>query len=223
MTTDRNSAERLGTILIADDHDVVRQGLALVLLRGLRAAAVLEAATFDDALKRLADPGVFLAIFDLGMPGMTGPGDLTKVRRLRPDVRVIVLSGSEDRRDILAALEAGAHGYLVKSERTSVLVKRIQFILDGDIYVPPIIANLPPESTSEPALGPLDPKAAAPLLTERQREVLKLIIEGMANKEIATELGVAPGTAKLHVAAVLRTIGVKTRTRAAAIGKKFLD
>ncbi len=223
MATNRSNAERLGTILVADDHDVVRQGLATVLLRDLGAKAVIEAATFDDALKQLADPCVFLAVVDLGMPGMTGPGDLTKIRRLRPDIRVIVLSGSEARGDILAALDAGAHGYLVKSERTSLLIERIQRVLGGEIYVPPIIAELPAASKNEPAKAPLGQRNDLPSLTDRQRDVLRLIIEGMANKEIAAALGVSQGTVKLHVTAVLRAIGAKSRTHAAAIGKKFLD
>lgn len=216
-----NGVDRTGTILIADDHDVVRQGLGHVLRRDLRAGQIIEASTFDEALERLVDRSIFLAIFDLGMPGLENLGDLAKVRRQRPDIRVVVLSGSKAREDILAALAAGVHGYLVKSERSEQLVKQLQMVVDGQIYVPSTLAELPPEVSAEPAIEPqVQPDPAA--LTARQRNVLSLIIEGLSNKEIAKQLDVAEGTVKMHVAAILRAIGASNRARAAAIGKQFL-
>lgn len=218
----KSSAQRPGTILIADDHDVVRQGLGHVLRRGLGAASVAEAATFDEALALLADRSIFLAIFDIRMPGLESPRELVKVRRLRPDVCVVVLSGSEARADILAALEAGVHGYLVKSERAEMLVKRVKGVLGGEIYVPPGLAELPSDVSIAPATMPGGPPDG-PSLTKRQKDVLRLLIEGLSNKDIAKRLDVAEGTVKLHVAATLRAVGANNRTHAAALGKKFLD
>ncbi len=163
----KNGVDRTGSILIADDHEVVRQCLGYVLRRELAAEQVIEAATFDEALERLADRSIFLAIFDLGMPGLEGPGDLAKVRRLRPDMRVVVLSGSESRGDVLAALEPGVRGYLVKNARTEILVKRIRPVLDGEIYVPPVVAELPREAPATAASEPRKPSPASSL-TARQ-------------------------------------------------------
>lgn len=218
--TRESSVARQGTILIADDHEVTRQGLGHVLRLGLSAARFVEAGTFDEALEQLADTDIFLAVFDIGMPGLTSPRDLVKVRRLRPDIRVVVLSGSQERVHILAALEAGVHGYVVKSERSATLVKRIQHVLAGEIYVPPVLAKLPDEVRSGPAIEPQAPHAAA--LTPRQKDVLRLIGEGLSNKEIANRLQLAEGTIKMHVAAILRTIGASNRAHAAVIGKQFL-
>jgi DNA-binding NarL/FixJ family response regulator len=210
--------QRLGTVLIADDHAVFRFGLAAVISRSLGAERVVEAAHFDDALATLADAQVQLAICDLNMPGLRSPADLAQVRRRRPDVRLVVLSGSEDRRDIMGALDAGVHGYIIKSVRTEVLIERLKYVLSGEIYVPPIIAELP--RASPPAAPARDVLSAQ--LTERQIDVLKLLIDGRSNKQIAQSLKLAEGTVKMHVAKLLQTIRADTRTHAAAIGKQIL-
>src|SRR2546423_12762509 len=115
-----------GSILIADDHAVFRYGLALVLREGLGASKILEAERFEQALELLAEPDLALAIFDLGMPGLSNASELEIVRRRRPDVRVVVLSASDTRDDILAALSAGVHGYVVKSHATDAIVAHLQ-------------------------------------------------------------------------------------------------
>src|SRR4051794_15198392 len=105
------SAEISGTVLIADDHEIFRFGLAQLLRASMGVKNVIEADSFEEALRQLDDPDLTLAIFDLGMPGITGPHDLLLVRRRRPEVRVVVLTASEARQDILSALEAGVHGF----------------------------------------------------------------------------------------------------------------
>lgn len=225
MTRAENTAQHTpattGLILVADDHELIRRSLAQILNREFPGSRVVEAAHFDEALKVFADPNVYLAIIDLTMPGMTGPQDLAKLRHMRPEVRVVVLSGSDARTDILAALTAGAHGYIVKNERTDAVVARIKHVLSGEIYVPPCIAELVHQS---PAPVPVRENLTLPpeVLTPRQREVLELITEGMSNKEIGRRLGVAEGTVKMHVATILKTIGANNRAHAAAIGRRFV-
>ena len=152
---------------------------------------------------------------------MNSPRDLMRLRLARPDVRVIVLSGSEARSDILAALEAGVHGYIVKSERTEVVLRRIRGILAGEIYVPPSLADVSEEMLEQPVAPPVE-DASLDVLTPRQREVLQLITEGLSNKEIGRQLTVAEGTVKMHVATILKAIGANNRAHAAAIGRRFL-
>ena len=205
-------------VLIADDHEIFRAGLAEVLRTELGAKRVIGAGCFEDALAQLNDAELTLAIFDLGMPGLESVRDLVQVRRRRPDIRVVVLSGSTDREDILAALEAGVHGYLVKNQRTDELVGRLKHVLSGEIYVPPILALLPPvvlTAADQPG------KAVHPL-TSRQRQVLELIAEGLSNKEIADRLSLSEGTVKMHVAATFRAIGASNRAQAVAIGNEYL-
>jgi DNA-binding NarL/FixJ family response regulator len=211
--------QRLGAVLIADDHAVFRFGLGSVITAHFGASRIIEAGHFDEALAALADAELGLAIFDLRMPGLARAGELAAVRRRRPDVRLVVLSGSEARQDILAALDAGVHGYIIKSIRTELLIKRLQYILSGEIYVPPLIAEVPRERTAEPQTGASNCQAQ---LTDRQIDVLKLLVDGRSNKQIALALKLAEGTVKMHVATLLRTINADNRTHAAAIGKQVL-
>ena len=224
MARDENPAHgepgKPAVILIADDHELIRRSMAEVLHREF-ASRVLEAGHFDEALGLISTPELYLAIVDLRMPGMQSPLDLARLRHARPDVRVIVLSGSEARLDILAALKAGVHGYIVKSEPTELMITRIRHVLAGEIYVPPCIAEMRgdlAEKTAAPGVS----QAHLDVLTPRQREVLHLITEGLSNKEIGRRLGVAEGTVKMHVATILKSIGANNRAHAAAIGRKFL-
>lgn len=211
-----------GVILVVDDHELLRRSVVQVLQLEFKASRVVEAEDFEAALKVIVDPAVYLAIVDLTMPGMTNPLDLAKMRALRPDLRVVVLSGSDARSDILAALTAGAHGYILKSERTGSVVTRIKHVLAGEIYVPPCIADLPAGNLHNHVHDTSAPDAQSEVVTPRQREVLQLITEGLSNKEIGRRLGVAEGTVKMHVATILKAIGANNRAHAAAIGRKFL-
>ena len=218
---DAKPPKRIDTVLIADDNEVFRFGLASLLRHSLGVASVVEAETFADALARLGDPRVNLAIFDLGMPGLAGPKDLAEVRLRRPEVRVVVLSASEARVDILEALDAGVHGYIVKSERTDSLIERLRYVLSGEIYVPPALAERP---SHPPEKADVRKTGALPLetLSDRQRQVLQGLVEGMSNKEIARSLALSEGTVKMHLAALFRALGASNRAHAAALGKQML-
>ena len=210
-------------ILVVDDHQLIRQSMAQVLRAAFSQTEVLEAETFAEALVHFADPALGLAVVDLSLPGMDRPRDLEKLRRARADVRIVVLSGSQVRSDILEALEAGVHGYIVKNERTEMVVARIKHVMAGEIYVPAILAELasvPPPAAAGPV--PAQPKPPMDFLTPRQREVLELIGEGYSNREIGRRLDVAEGTVKMHVATIFRSIGASNRAHAAAISKKVL-
>jgi DNA-binding NarL/FixJ family response regulator len=222
-----------GAILVADDHAVTRFGLIQLFRDALAADRIFEAQTFSEALDRLRDASIRLAIFDLGMPGLDSPMNLAQVRKARPDIKVVVLSASERRTDILAALDAGVHGYLVKSANMDRLVSRIQHVLAGEIYVPSSLAELPCADAT-PRFAPTGAVMApnAPMngngdeisvLSDRQRQVLEGLMMGLSNKQIARELDLAEGTVKMHVGALFRTLGAQNRTHAVALGKKLLD
>ena len=164
---------------------------------------------------------VSLTILDLGMQGFAGPQEITRMRLLRPDAQVVVLSASDSRKDILEALSAGAHGYIVKSQNMDQLVERLRHVLSGEIYVPAVLADLlpgPVEATASDRGAQPEQKA----LSSRQREVLKGLVEGKSNKEIARALNVAEGTVKIHLAALFRVLGATNRAHAVAIGKQLI-
>jgi DNA-binding NarL/FixJ family response regulator len=206
-------------VIIADDDEFFRMALAAILIDRLGFSEVVQAASLDEAVEKLSTRAdIDLALFDLAMPGMETPASLRAVRDCFRKLRVAVVSGSKSRRDILAALDAGAHGYVPKGLGVSELTHALKLIVDGVIYVPPSIAVLP--ATESPVQPDLVPPAESALatMTPRQRDVLKLLVQGMSNKTIARELELGEGTVKVHMAALFRTLGVRTRSAAAVAG-----
>jgi DNA-binding NarL/FixJ family response regulator len=219
----------LGTALVADDDEFFRIAIRSILVDRIGVAEVIEAASLDEALERLSNqPEIALALFDLAMPGMESPASLAAVREHFPNMRVVVVSSSQRRRDILMALEAGVHGYVPKTLGVEDLAKALELILEGFVYVPASLSQLPstrvgadrPRADQPPVSA--DEEALAGL-TPRQREVLELIVAGKSNKEIARALNLGEGTVKVHLAALFRNLGVNNRAAAAAAGARLLS
>jgi DNA-binding NarL/FixJ family response regulator len=201
------------SVLIADDHELFRSGLRQLLIDDLGASDVREAETFDQAVELLtADGAGDLILVDLRMPGMSGAEALAALRDGFPDAKVAVVSAWEEKAEIFAALNAGVHGYIPKSLPASEIAAAIRAILDGRIFVPPVIGRREPGQAAE-ANAPLD---AAEKLTSRQKDVLTELLKGKASKEIARALDIAEGTVKIHLAAIYRALGVRTRAEAIA-------
>jgi DNA-binding NarL/FixJ family response regulator len=201
--------------LIADDHELFRSGLKQLLLDVLNIEEVREAETLDQAIEILTDEGGGdLVLVDLHMPGMSGPEALAALRDGFPEAKVAVVSAWDGRAEILAALSAGVHGYIPKSLNATEIAAAIRSVLDGNIFVPSILGKR--------EAGELRPAAPAPerlgdeKLTARQREVLGELLKGRASKEIARALDIAEGTVKIHLAAIYRALGVRTRAEAIA-------
>jgi len=220
-----NASDFCGSILIADDHEVFRFGLVHLLTNSMKVSKIYEAGRFEEALELLRHKDLVLAILDLNMPGLGQPSDLAKVRAARPDIRVVVLSGSEGRQDILGALDAGVHGYIIKSQGLAALVDRLRYVMSGEIYVPPVLAERAPACEVPVAAIAARVESLPPTvsLTTRQKHVLEGLVEGLSNKEIALKLGVSEGTVKMHIASLLRIIGAANRTHAAALGRQLLS
>lgn len=211
--------------LVADDDAYFRMAVGAILTRQLGFTDVMEAASLDQALECLGEnAGASAALFDLSMPGMRTPSNLRAVRECFPNTRVAVISGSSSRSDILLALEAGVHGYMLKSLSITELTNALQRIFKGDIYVPPSLADVSStagEPVSERVIAPAAelPEAASPL-TPRQQDVLDLLVQGKTNKEIALALKLGEGTVKIHMAAIFRYFGVNNRAAAAVAGAR---
>ena len=221
-------------ILIADDHALVRQGLRQLLdddELGLPNASgdltFLEADGFDAALEVLATKGADLLLIDLSMPGMAGANSLRALREAHPTTKIVVITGWEDRATMLDCLGAGVHGYVPKSFATDQIVKAIEVILGGGVYVPSEIANLNGSEVNgvggkekpHPALPPIVPGLAR--FTKRQLDVLQLLGQGRSTKEIARALELSEGTVKVHLAAIYRGLNARNRTEAVALASKL--
>jgi DNA-binding NarL/FixJ family response regulator len=218
--------------LIADDDAYFRMAVGAILDRQFGFSEIIEAGSLDEALERLGEhPNIGVALFDLSMPGMRTPTNLRTVRECFPDTRVAVISASSNRRNILLALEAGVHGYMLKSLSITELAAALQTIFGGGIYVPPSLADissLPVETGDEEQSKPAFERVELPApeqepvspLTPRQQDVLDLLVQGKTNKEIALALGLGEGTVKIHMAAIFRYFGVNNRAAAAVAGAR---
>jgi DNA-binding NarL/FixJ family response regulator len=211
--------------LIADPDDYFRLALETILRARLGFSTIYHVTTLDEAFDRLIKhPEITLSLFELNLPGVSGATSLTAVRDCFPNVQVAVVSTSIHRRNILMTLDAGVHGYVPKSAGPAELTAALKLIVDGIIYVPPSMASTPSLVLEGPVLNALPPKCAAPsdTLTQRQREVLELLLKGKSNKEIARALSLGEGTVKVHMAGLFRALGVNTRAAAAVAGTQML-
>jgi DNA-binding NarL/FixJ family response regulator len=213
-----------GTVLIADDHGLYRSGFGFLLRDRVGFRSVIEAATFDAALDRLAEtPNVELALFDLAMPGITGPEGLSVVKEAYPGIRVAIVSGSEERNDVVKAVAMGLNGYVPKSLPDDEIVGALQDILDGRVFVPRFMTSGAMVHHAKEAVGDSssgskgDPGGGATYksISPRQRDVLDCVRRGLSNKEIARELDIAEGTVKIHLAALFSHYGARNRTELA--------
>ncbi len=203
-------------VLLADDHPLFREGVKPVLYRLEPQLSLIEAVDYPTAFAAMHEIGeVDLALIDLYMPGMSGIEGVTRFRLAFPGTPLVVVSASEQVEDIHRLLAAGALGYITKASSSEVILNALRLVLAGGIYIPPGLL----EHTGHYAFE-LDPSQPPPL-TMRQMEVLRELIKGQSNKQIATALQVTEGTVKIHLAAVFRILRVNNRTEAVLIAQRL--
>jgi DNA-binding NarL/FixJ family response regulator len=206
-------------VLVVDDHALVRDALRGVLKELREDASVVEASDWHQAMQQIEkSPDFDLVLLDLGLPDRDGFEVLTELRERYPAVSVVVLSGRQDRESVARALDLGALGFIPKSARREVMLSAFNLIFSGGMYIPPEILA---ERGPAPMQAPGEPKspegqiAGADLgLTDRQLDVLALLMQGKSNKAICRALDLAEPTVKNHVTAILRTLDATNRTEA---------
>lgn len=187
--------------MLVDDHPLVRAGICAII--GLQPDMTIVG-EFDDAqaaLSNIPATNPDIVLMDLRLPGMSGLEAIRFLHSRFESVRVIVLTTYEGDEDIHQALEAGAASYIIKGMKHDRLLQGIRRVYSGNRYLPPEISRAVEERSPDE-------------LTAREREVLLLIAEGMSNRDIAAELGIAEKTVKCHVGVILSIFGVKDRTNA---------
>lgn len=215
-------------VLVVDDHPLMANAVKLALY-GMDKSAGVEIADDLAPAVRLARqlPGFDLCLLDLGLPEADGIEALLTFRAACPELPVVVLSGHDDRASILAALDAGAMGYIPKSSPVPVMINAIRLVMSGAVYVPPEALRARAGADDDPQSAPAhhDDSAAtvsAQLgLSTRQTEVLELLLKGLPNKLIARRLEISDNTVKIHVSSVLRALGVSSRTQALLAAHKL--
>jgi DNA-binding NarL/FixJ family response regulator len=209
-------------ILVVDDHPLILEALQHVLRQLDADVQCFEAQSADAGRQLLAThPDAGLLLLDLNLPGVSGTDLLVELREAYPTIPVVVISGSDRREDVLQAIDAGAMGFIPKRSTNQVMLQALRLVLSGGVYVPmEAFAQRGEASEPAPAASPPDTEVRATTtprdlgLTERQAQVLALLLHGKPNKLICRELGLAEGTVKIHVAAILRALNVSTRTQA---------
>jgi DNA-binding NarL/FixJ family response regulator len=228
-------------ILVVDDHPLIREALRGVLKELGDDVEILEASTAAECMWAMEQKGdIELVLLDLGLPDRSGFDILADLRGGYPSVGVMMMSATEDSNTVKKALDLGAQGFICKSAPRAVMLGAVKLVLAGGIYIPPQIldassSDLPASGTTSatgaggaappglPSLSAASPAEIA--LTERQVDVLSLIMEGMQNKEICRELDLAEPTVKNHVTAILKALKGTNRTeaviRVSALGWKL--
>jgi DNA-binding NarL/FixJ family response regulator len=208
-------------VLLVDDHPLIQEAVGNVLKRLDTGVQVHVASDCQSGLRLAADVEPDLLLLDLHLPGVSGIAALKMWRTRFPAVPVIVLSATNDRQTVLAALEAGAAGFIPKSSSNEVMLHAVRLVQDGGKYVPP--EALPhlgcPRSMQPERLDEFSPEGLS--LTGRQMDVLRLIARGAPNKVICRELGLAERTVKTHITAIFRALHVTSRTQAAIAAAKL--
>lgn len=189
-------------IMIADDHPVVREGLAALINRQEGMAVVAEASDGVEAVGTFHQCAPDVCMVDLRMPKMNGIQVVSAIREKVPDARIVILSTYDGDENVYQSLRAGAKGYLRKDASRDSLVECIHSVYEGKSWVPPSMALKLADRVSESELSP------------RELEVLQLMVNGKTNKEIGASLGIGEGTVKIHVNHLLKKLAVRGRTEA---------
>ena len=205
-------------LLIVDDHALLRDALAGSLSNHFNGASIEQADSLNACLNYLQDGNdPDLIIYDLNLMDHQGASGIDKIREVSADIPVLVISAEQDKQTILACLSAGAAGFALKANPKEDFIHSVEQVLAGQIYFPDMHQS-PMNNDSSIS------REALETLTNKQLQVLSLIAEGYANKEICQRLHIAETTVKTHVSEILRKLDVKNRTKAAlAVDKNLID
>jgi two-component system nitrate/nitrite response regulator NarL len=210
-------------VMVVDDHTLFRRGLIALLAAEANITVVGEAGDAGEAQRRAAELQPDVILLDNHLPGVNGIDALPGLREAAPRAQVLMLTVSEDERDLAAALRGGARGYLLKTVDSDMLAAAIERTARGESTVSPEMTGKLvnafqslPGATAPPSSNPADIDAEpAPSLSPREQEILAQIALGASNKEIARTLGIAETTVKIHVQHILRKLGLSSRVQAA--------
>ena len=200
-------------IMLVDDHALVRAAIRQA-LEGPDAEVVGEAHTAEEAIEMAARLRPEVLLLDIDLPGMSGIEAVRELAPRLPDTRIVMLTVSTDRRDLLDAIRHGAVGYLTKDLTGEALRRAVHGLRRGDLAMSRSHAAQVLEHLQRGGV-PAATDALAGLLSSRETEVLRLLSEGLTDREIATALAISPRTVESHVSSVLRKLGVRNRAEAA--------
>ena len=192
-------------VLVVEDHPLMQEILPAMVRKAFGQTLVHLAGNLDEAFERASHYShLDLVLLDLGLPGCSGIESLKKFRQEYPDARIVVVSAMDDRDAILASFEAGAVGYIPKTSRPDVIIAALKVVAAGGTYVPPEVLGSTAAGTTHSELS------------DRQFEVLQLMLTGLSNRDIAKRLGISENTVKHHAGVIYGVLGSNSRAEAMA-------
>lgn len=201
-------------VLVADDHPLFREGVVQTLSSQADIEVVSEAGSGEEAVRLATQLLPDLVVLDLGMPKGGGIAATRQIAASCPATAILILTVSEDPDDLLAALKAGARGYVLKGVPAHGLVHAVRAVTAGEVYVAPTLASSILHEMSRPTVDPFDQ------LTPREREILELVAKGHTNREIGQKLYLAEKTVKHYMTNVLQKLHVRSRVEAALLAQR---
>jgi len=214
-------------VVLIEDHDLTRAGMRMTLQQG-PIEVVGEAANGEDGLQLVQSMHPDIAIVDIGLPGMDGIEVTRRIKEDQPDLKVVILTLRDSEQNVLAAFGAGADSYCMKDIESTDLMSVLQTTYEGNAWIDPLVARtvltqmrFQPSTTPTIAIQAAEPGFSQILenspLTDREMEVLQLIVEGRSNQDIADRLYITVGTVKTHVRNILSKLCADDRTQAAVL------
>ncbi|MGQ9841204.1 MAG: response regulator [Anaerolineae bacterium] len=202
---ERASAATPIRVLVADDHAILRDGIRSLLERQPDFLVVGEAGNGQEAVDKALALAPDVVLMDLAMPGMDGLEATRRLRQLRPEIKVLILTQHDNREYIAPALRAGAVGYVLKRSGGREVVNAIRRVFEEGAFVEPEVA----QKLVQTFLPGTNPSETISRLTERELQVLRLVVQGLSNKEIARALLISPKTASVHRTNIMSKLGVR--------------
>ena len=211
MTTEGQKS----SILIVEDHELTRFGLKTTFSDVDFISEIYEAESAEKAFQIVQNNKIDIIIMDLGLPEIDGITAIEKIKLLRPETKFVVLTSHSDKNDVLNSLKAGAQAYCSKDINLQRLIEVVNSVLEGASWFDPSIASVVLGAVTTTQMNDCSTIGNKYNLTTRERQILKLITEGMSNVEIAKKLFVSVNTTKVHVASILQKLEVDDRLQAA--------
>ena len=203
-------------VFLVEDHELMRDGLRAALERNPQFKVVGEAADGLTAVHKVAQVKPDVVIMDVGLPQMDGIEATRQIKAILPEIKIIMLTSRDSDNEIFASLSAGANGYCLKDILGDILIRGIQSVSEGALWIDPRITSkvlarmaAPPTDKAQENVG------GTPNLSHREKDVLKLMVQGLSNKEIADRLVIGTSTVRTHVEHILEKLAVSGRTEAA--------
>ncbi|MBR1754296.1 response regulator transcription factor [bacterium] len=212
-------------VLLAEDHTLVRFGMEMLLEKAEGVKLIAEAEDGQIAIDKAKELLPDIILMDIGLPNIDGIEATRKIKAFNPDIKILMFTSRESEDDVFASFKSGADGYIMKGASPEQTVNAIKAVSEGIAWIDPkiariVLSNLQQNKTDEIVTTNETVKTNNYDLTERELEVLALIVEGLSNIEIAERLVIAKATAKAHVHSILQKLYVDDRTKAAVIALK---